>query len=65
MSRAPACRAVRLLSLSARVSGQLVAFLGLTLSAISVSDPITFDPLFGQVRRREMLLLDILDMIEN
>jgi hypothetical protein len=57
--------AVRLLSLSARVSGQLVAFLRLNLSAIGGTEPITFDPLFGQVRRREMLVLDILDTIEN
>jgi len=57
--------AVRLLSLSARLGGPLVSHLRSRLSTPSDQDPDTFDPLVGQARHGELLVLDILDTIET
>jgi hypothetical protein len=52
--------AVRLLSLSAHLSGPLVGHLRSRLSTPSDVHPDTFDPLVGQTKNRELLILDIL-----
>jgi hypothetical protein len=57
--------AVRLLSLSARLDGPLVSHLRSRLSTGSGQNPDTFDPLFGQARHSELLILDILDTTES
>jgi hypothetical protein len=50
--------AVRLLSLSARLGGPLVSHLRSRLSTPNDQAPDTFDPLVGQARRSELLVLD-------
>ena len=57
--------AVRLLALSSRLSSSIVAHLQARLLGQDSHLPDTFDPLYGQVRHSELLILDILDTIRN
>ena len=56
---------VRLLALSSRLSSSVVAHLQARLVGQDSRLPDTFDPLYGQARHSELLILDILDTIQN